>query len=330
VLVLWFGGSDVIAGRLTLGQLVAFSRYQMLLGWPITGFGWVMNILQCGLISWRRMFDLLDVPVEAEPARAAAAPPLGRRLEARHLSFRYADEDENALDDVSFTVSAGKVLAIVGATGSGKSTLVNLLGRLHPVAEGMLFLDGVDVATLPIASVRRAVSMAMQEPFIFGDSIGANIAFGVTGDGAPAATRAMTERAAELAHLAGEIAELPGGYDTIVGERGVTLSGGQRQRVAVARALMTNSPILVLDDALSKVDAGTEARILAHLRAVGRSRICVIVAHRISTVRGADQILVLDRGRIVERGSHPELLASGGRYAEMCRRQSIEQELSDL
>lgn len=332
VLALWFGGSEVIAGRLTLGELVVFSRYQMLLGWPITGFGWAMNILQGGMIAWRRILELLDVPADAGMRHATpeVSPVLGRRVEARHLSFRYADDGEKVLDDVSFMVSAGEMLAIVGATGSGKSTLANLLCRLRPVTEGALLIDGIDVGLLPLPSVRRAVRIATQQPFIFGDTIGANIAFGLSADAAPAAIQAMVERAADLAHLAGDISELPDGYDTMVGERGATLSGGQQQRLAVARALMANAPILVLDDALSKVDSDTEARILAHLRAVGRSRICIIVAHRVSTVRGADQILVLDRGRIVERGSHAELLVLGGLYADMHRRQSIEQELSDL
>lgn len=331
VLVLWFGGADVIAGRLTLGEFVAFGRYQMLLGWPVTAFGWTLGILQSGALSWGRILEVLDARPAAAPRLAPAARAVpGRRLEARRLSFRYPDGRDEILSHVSFSVGVGEVLAIVGPTGSGKSTLVQVLCGLLPAPPGTLFVDDVDAASLPQPELRRLTSVAAHGPFIFRDTIAANIAFGLDADANAPSTRAIVARSAALADLARDVADLPDGYDTVVAERGVTLSGGQRQRVALARAITAEAPMLILDDALSEVDSATERRILDRLIPTMRSRICIIVAHRISTVHGADRILVLDRGRIVESGGHQELLAGGGVYAAMCRRQSMELELSRL
>ena len=340
LLVLWIGGRDVMAGRITLGEFVAFGRYLVLLSWPLIAFGWVTNIVQRGIASWERMIAIFDAPAAptstAEPrasARAggtAAADVPGLKIHARDLTFTYPGATAPALHDVSFVVEPGQTLAIVGPTGSGKSTLVNLIPRLSEPPPGTLFVDGVDVCDIPVADLRRAIGMVMQEPFLFSDTVGANILFGTGDDWDEGETAARADRAAGLAGVAADIASFPAGYRTLVGERGITLSGGQKQRVALARALVTDPRILILDDALSAVDTGTEAHILRHLREVRRSRTCVIVSHRVSTVRDADQILVLAEGRVVERGSHETLVLAGGPYAEMHRRQMLEEEIANV
>jgi len=334
LLVLWFGGRDVIAKRLTLGEFVAFSRYLVLLSWPLIAFGWVINIVQRGIASWERMLEVLD----AQPAVAQCDPPVpataasaGRALSVhvRHLTFRYPGATTNALEDVSFRLEPGRTLAVVGATGSGKSTLVQLLPRLHDPPCGTVFVGGTDVHDWSPRELREVMGVAPQEPFLFSDTIGENIAFGPNGEwnDAPAGDRIADSAA--TAGLAAEVASFPEGYATVVGERGITLSGGQKQRVALARALVTDPAILILDDALSAVDTATEDAILAGLRDVRRSRACLLVAHRISTVRDADEILVLHDGRVVERGTHSQLVAMAGRYADMHRRQLLEAELME-
>ncbi|MEZ5318199.1 MAG: ABC transporter ATP-binding protein [Vicinamibacterales bacterium] len=355
LLVLWFGGRAVIAGTLTLGEFVAFSRYLVLLAWPVIAFGWVTNIAQRGIASWERMLEVLDAPAPDDRAADERLPAEVRgHVECRRLTFRYPQAEADALRDVSFEVQPGETLAIVGPTGSGKSTLLSLLARLQEPPRGALFLDGADVTRVPRADLRAAIGMAPQEPFLFSDTVGANVLFGCGGgepDGArrpaigtgdPAGARrpaigagdvddgmgGRLRRAAAIAHLDGEVAEFPKGYDTLVGERGVTLSGGQKQRVALARAVATDPRVLILDDTLSAVDTATEAAILRGLRDVRRSRTCLIVSHRVSTVRDADRILVLDEGRVVERGRHDDLVARGGLYADMHERQRLEDEIA--
>ncbi|MCC7042887.1 MAG: ABC transporter ATP-binding protein [Acidobacteria bacterium] len=326
--VLWFGGRDVMAGRLTLGEFVAFSRYLVLLSWPMIAFGWVINLVQRGLASWRRMLEVLDAPVADSLTVAAMASPGPGRIEARGLTFTYPGTSAPAMSDVSFVVEPGQTLALVGPTGSGKSTIVHLLLRLREPERGMLFLDGVDVRDLPIAHVRRMMAAVTQEPFLFSDSVGGNVLFGVDDEWGSETARAMVAEAGASAALTADVAGFTRGYDTIVGERGITLSGGQKQRVALARAVLTDRPILILDDALSAVDTATERAILERLDRVRATRTCVIVAHRISTVRDADLILVLVAGRVVERGTHDELVAAGGVYADMHQRQLLEEELA--
>jgi ATP-binding cassette subfamily B protein len=331
LLVLWVGGRAVIDGRLTLGEFVAFGRYLVLLSWPLIAFGWVINLVQRGVASWERMVEVLDAPVGEAPESAAGASPVSPivtgRIDARHLTFRYPGATEDALTDVSFTIEPGTTTAIVGATGSGKSTLVHLLPRIFEPPPGTLFIDGVDVGERPLASLRASMGAVLQEPFLFSDTVEGNILFGASDAGDADARRRRAETAASMAGVDADIRGFAAGYDTRVGERGITLSGGQKQRVALARALVVDPRILILDDALSAVDTATEDRILEHLRAVRQSRTCLIIAHRISTVRDADQILVLDAGRVVERGTHETLVAADGRYAEMHRRQQLEQEL---
>ena len=329
VLVLWFGSRAVIADRITLGEFVAFNSYLVMLSWPMIAFGWMTNMLQRGMASWRRLLEVMDdVPSIDDRAADAGALAGGARgaLDVRGLTFLHPGATRPALENVSFRVEPGQTLAIVGGTGSGKSTLVNLFPRLLDPPAGTVFLDGIDVRTIPLERLRGAIGMVTQEPFLFSDTLAANIAFGVDGaDGG--GERLPLEEAASIAGLDTDVSAFPAGFETTIGERGITLSGGQKQRTALARAVMRQPVILILDDALSAVDTFTEERILGRLRDVMRARTSILVSHRISTVRDADSILVLDGGRIAERGTHASLVADGGIYAEMHRRQLLEQEL---
>ena len=327
VIVLWLGGRDVVAGRMTIGELVAFNSYLMMLAWPMIAFGWVTNLLQRGTASWKRMLDVLDADpgiTDSGTACAIASPARIRGdVEFRNLTFSYGDRV--VLRNVSAALPAGTTTAIVGATGSGKSTLLNLLPRLQDPPPGTVFVDGVDVRQLPLAVLRGAVGFVPQEPFLFSSTIAENIAFGARpSDG----ERGRIEHAARVARLDKDLNDFPHGYETVVGERGITLSGGQKQRTAIARAVMIDPKILVLDDALSAVDTYTEEEILSRLTAVMKARTSIIVSHRVSTVRSADQILVLEDGAIVERGTHDQLVAHNGVYAELYRKQLLEEELA--
>jgi ATP-binding cassette subfamily B protein len=332
LLVLWLGSRAVIAQRITIGDFVAFNAYLVMLTWPMIAFGWVTNLLQRGAASWKRMLTIMDT----EPAIVDPAVPgpitdvtqVAGAIEFRGLTFAY--DGRPVLQDISVRVNPGQTLAIVGSTGSGKSTLVRLLPRLYDPPPGTVFLDGVDVRDIPLRVLRGAIGCVPQEPFLFSDTIAENVAFG---DGRFAAAgqpdAAVVRQAASVARLNVDVADFPQGYGTLVGERGITLSGGQKQRAALARAIVTDPKVLILDDALSAVDTDTEDAILSRLRDVMRQRTSIIVSHRVSTVREADQILVLRDGRIVERGRHEELLALGGDYAELHRRQLLEAELEE-
>jgi ATP-binding cassette subfamily B protein len=331
LIVLWVGGSAVVTGRITLGDFVAFSRYLVLLSWPLIAFGWVINIVQRGVASWTRMLEVMDtVPAIGDTDVVPGVLPQGIRghIEIRHLSFTYPGTTTPVLVDVSFSAEPGQTVAIVGGTGVGKSTLVQLIPRLHEPPMGTIFVDRVDVRHMPLATLRRAIGAVPQEPFLFSDTVARNIAFGHDSDEISADVLHAIQAAATTAGLDTDVAGFGHGLETRVGERGITLSGGQKQRVAIARALYVDPRILILDDALSAVDTATEEAILQRLRAVRKTRTCLIVAHRISTVRDADLILVLDEGRIVEQGTHASLVASGGIYAAMDRRQRIEEEIA--
>ena len=334
MLVLWMGSRAVIQGRITIGEMVAFNAYLAMLAWPMIAFGWVTNLLQRGLASWKRMLEVFDaIPSIQDPLvpLALGTGAAEGAIEFRDLSFAYGGRV--VLDRVSARIEPGQTVAIVGPTGSGKSTLLNLLARLHDPPPNTVFVGGRDVREVSLASLRGAIGFVPQEPFLFSDTIAENIAFGLRarGSAAPggeAAERAAIEAAASVARLDKDLPDFPRGYDTIVGERGITLSGGQKQRTAIARAVILDPSILILDDAFSAVDTYTEEEILGRLRQVMEARTSLIVSHRISTVRDADQILVLDRGRIVERGHHDELVAHDGLYAALYRKQLLEEELA--
>jgi ATP-binding cassette subfamily B protein len=328
LLVLWLGSRDVIHGKITLGEFVAFNGYLVLLAWPMIAFGWVTNILQRGFASWKRMLDVLDqVPGvnDAGVTEAGRKASLDGDIEIRNLTFQYPTSERPVLEGVSLRIAAGETVAFVGSTGSGKSTLINLLPRLYDPPRGAIFIGGVDIREIPLERLRGAIGFVPQEPFLFSDTIGGNVAFGVP-SGGPGFEDAI-RHAAAVARLDKDVEEFPRGYDTTVGERGITLSGGQKQRTALARAIMIDPRILILDDALSAVDTYTEEEILSRLRGVMDQRTSIIVSHRISTVRQADQIFVLENGRVAERGRHDTLVAHGGLYAALYRKQLLEEEL---
>jgi ATP-binding cassette, subfamily B, multidrug efflux pump len=327
LLVLWLGSREVVGGRMTVGELVAFNAYLMMLAWPMIAFGWVTNLLQRGMASWKRMLEVLDTPPRITDADATAeitsVEEIRGEIEFRRLTFAYGDQI--VLRDLSVVLPAGTTTAIVGATGSGKSTLLNLVPRLHDPPHGTVFIDGIDVRHVPLAVLRGAIGFVPQEAFLFGATLADNVALGArtshTG-------RERVERAAALARLDKDVAAFPRGYDTTIGERGITLSGGQKQRTAIARALLVDPKVLILDDALSAVDTDTEEEILERLRGVMRQRTSIIVSHRISTVRHADRILVLHDGRIAEQGTHEQLIAANGVYTDLYRQQLLEEELA--
>ena len=340
LVALWFGSREVIEGRITIGQFVAFNAYLTMLSWPVIAFGWVTNMLQRGMASWKRMLEVLGTePAIADHFQTAPVGPLAAPLgaiEFRDLTFGF--NGKPVLHHINASIRPGETVALVGPTGSGKSTLIGLLARLHDPPPGAVFLDGHDVRSLPLAVLRGAIGLVPQEPFLFSDTLANNIAFGLdvlaeerrqAGHIPEAAerTRRVVEAAA-VATLDKDVADFPGGYETVVGERGITLSGGQKQRTAIARAVAVDPAVLVLDDALSAVDTQTEEELLARLRGVMRQRTSLIVSHRISTVRDADQILVLDEGRVVERGTHADLVKRNGLYAALHRKQLLEEELA--
>jgi ATP-binding cassette subfamily B protein len=343
VLVLWLGGREVmegqdkvqlvsylgtkttllLSGSMGVGDFVAFSTYMMQLTWPIIALGWVINIFQRGTASLVRINEILLERPEIQDSPGASERPIEGAIEFRGLNFRY--NGKAVLQDLNLRIPAGSSLAIVGPTGSGKTTLVNLIPRIYDAEAGMVLIDGRPIREYSLASLRKNIGFVPQETFLFSDRIRENIALGVE-----SATDQEIHNAAEAANISADIESFPEGYQTLVGERGITLSGGQKQRTAIARALIRNPQILILDDALSSVDTHTEDKILNHLHDVMQGRTTIFISHRVSTVRNADRIAVLHGGAIVELGTHDELLALNGYYTDLYNKQLLEEELAEV
>jgi ATP-binding cassette subfamily B multidrug efflux pump len=338
VLVLWLGGREVISGRISVGSFVAFNTYMVQLTWPVIALGWVINIFQRGTASMGRINEILVEKPEIEDGEAlqvksatgeAAVPTqtvltqIQGEIEFRHLNFSYGSTA--VLRDINLRIPAGSSLAIVGPTGSGKTTLVSLIPRIYDAEPGSVLIDGIPIREYPIAVLRRSLGFVPQETFLFSETVRENIAFGEKD-----ASDEDVRSAAQAASIAEEIESFPEQYRTLVGERGITLSGGQKQRTAIARAIIRNPQILILDDALSSVDTHTEDKILNHLREIMQGRTTIFISHRVSTVRNADRIAVLHAGRIVELGTHDELVSKNGYYTDLYNKQLLEEELAEV
>jgi ATP-binding cassette subfamily B protein len=327
VITVYVGGLKVIAGDISIGMLTAFFGYLMLLIWPMIAFGWVTNLLQQGAASMERLMKIMDTEPEIRETQETdfSIKELKGEIEFRNVSFIHQGKQQPVLNNISIKVPQGMQLAIVGYTGSGKSTLVNLIPRLYDVTEGEILIDGIPIRKIPLPVLRSHIGYVQQETFLFSDALSENIGYGVD-----SSTDTEVINAAEVSQISRDIGDFPDKYATRIGERGITLSGGQKQRTSLARAVMRNPKILILDDALSAVDTYTEEDILKRLRTVMKNRTSIIISHRISTIKSADLIIVLNGGRIVERGNHDELLALGGIYADLYDKQLLEEELESM
>lgn len=327
IVVIWVGGSMVINGNLTIGEMIAFIAYLSLLIWPVIAFGWVINIIQQAAASMKRLLKIFS---EVDEVKDSSETEIEKNkidgdIEFKDVSFRYQPDSVDILKNISFKIRRGETTAIVGHTGSGKTSIINLIPRLYDVTKGELLIDGIDVKKISKKILRKNIGLVSQETFLFSDSLANNIGYGV-GEG----NDRIISNVSEISQLHKDIDSFNDGYDTVLGERGITLSGGQKQRASLARALAINPKILILDDSFSAVDTNTEEEILKNLKDFMKDRTSIIISHRISTVKNADMILVLENGRIIERGTHNELVELGGSYSELHNKQLLEEELKEL